>query len=163
MTADERRERYAASIFGSDGEYPWGDLRREDQWAYFPYADAAMAVADDEIQGGIDVMRRKLDRERDENNRLRRELEATQRAKRENDERFQLDAAEARAEADRLRARVAELEADRDAAVAAAVRRALEDAANAASVNVHASAAESVRRWLLRLAEYAAVASPARA
>jgi hypothetical protein len=69
---DDRRERYAAAIYGSDGEYPWGDLRREDQSTYYPYADAAMAVADAEYRA-YDQWVRQVE---DENARLRAGLAA---------------------------------------------------------------------------------------
>lgn len=63
---DNRREGYAAAITAARTRIGFDAYSTE-------LADAAMAVADAEIQGAIDVMRLKVDSARDENARLRAE------------------------------------------------------------------------------------------
>lgn len=118
-----RRDRYAAAISAAD------DLGIRPSDCYLE-AEAAMAVADEEhdlIREAAEFHQARYVEAQDENARLRAELEATQRAKRENDERFQLEAARYRIKVERVRAVLDEWYGTSDAsALSAEIRAALE-------------------------------------
>lgn len=99
---DERRERYAAAMYATSlyaDQIPWERVPESFRQDWFCRAEAAMAVADEEhARVRWDLMDTTM-----ENARLRAELKATRRAKQENDERFQLEAAQARDLGSRVR------------------------------------------------------------
>ncbi|MFE9381750.1 hypothetical protein ACFYMO_00715 [Streptomyces sp. NPDC007025] len=113
---DERRERYAAAIYHRVAEFPWDAVVSEEQQYWYPYADAAMAVADEELarlrhewyQTVMDRLAH-INRLKAEIVRLREELEAAGKVARERDE---LSMA-VRQERNEARNRVVELRTER--------------------------------------------------
>ncbi|WP_458085759.1 hypothetical protein [Streptomyces malaysiensis] len=101
--ADDRRERYAAEMRPVLEAFV---KRPYITGALDALTSAATAVADEEVSRAVGDRAALVA----ENARLRAELEATRRAKRENDDRFQGQAADLREENARLRAEVEEYE-----------------------------------------------------
>lgn len=110
--SDERRERYATEIYRRVACYPWDDISDHEKQHWYPYVDAAMSVADAELNEELVAWAKDARKLLDKNARLReelrteeqvslalsRELEATRRAKQENDERHQILIADLRKE-----------------------------------------------------------------